>query len=188
MTLLLPLQGHYHNDWATPVPFSETPPAANLTGYEAVQAEYAYYLYRNWTATDASSPFYKNRGLIVTLKHPTPYYDDSYANIEEERRGEERRREKKVLCVLCDGVCSVWCVSVCVRWCVLCERYCVLIQVCLSFFLRYAVNSASQGPYVTEETRNTKGRDTIATTAWHCSAQCVWLWLCAYACCCVVCG
>ena len=102
VALLLP-QGHYHNDWATPVPFSETPPAANLTGYEAVQAEYAYYLYRNWTATDASSPFFKNRGLIVTLKHPTPYYDDSYANT----GGEEREEERRTYSACCVMVCAM---------------------------------------------------------------------------------
>ena len=80
-------QGHYHEDWATPVQFSEKPPAPGLEGYDAVQAQFAYWLYQNWTAVHAagnassSSPFaeHRARGLIVTLKHPTPYYDDSYA-------------------------------------------------------------------------------------------------------------
>jgi hypothetical protein len=62
-------QGHFHADWATPVPFSENPPDPSLTGYEKVQAEYAYYLFKNWTSTSPSSPFYKNRGIILTLKH-----------------------------------------------------------------------------------------------------------------------
>ena len=69
--------GHYHDDWATPAYFSETPPPPGLEGYEAVQAQYAYQLYQNWTSS--GGPFKGARGLIVTVKHPNPYYDDSYA-------------------------------------------------------------------------------------------------------------
>ena len=69
--------GHYHDDWATPAYFSETPPPPGLEGYEAVQAQYAYRLYQNWTSN--GGPFKGARGLIVTVKHPNPYYDDSYA-------------------------------------------------------------------------------------------------------------
>lgn len=69
--------GHYHDDWATPVGFSETPPPPGLTGYDKVQAEYAYELFQNWTSPHGV--FKGSRGLIVTVKHPTPYYDDSYA-------------------------------------------------------------------------------------------------------------
>jgi len=50
-----------------------------LTGYDLVQATYAYDLYKKWSSTDPSSPFAGGRGLIVTLKHANPYYDDSYA-------------------------------------------------------------------------------------------------------------
>ena len=69
--------GHYHDDWATPAYFSETPPPAGLTGYDLVQAQYAYDLYQNWTSP--TGPFRGARGLIVTVKHANPYYDDSYA-------------------------------------------------------------------------------------------------------------
>ena len=62
--------GHYHDDWATPAYFSETSPPAGLTGYELVQAQYAYELYQNWTS--GSGPFRGARGLIVTVKHPNP--------------------------------------------------------------------------------------------------------------------
>lgn len=34
---------------------------------------------RNWTDLSEGSVFYKNRGLVMTIKHPTPLYDDSYA-------------------------------------------------------------------------------------------------------------
>ena len=69
--------GHYHEDWATPAYFSTKPAPAGLTGYALVQAQYAYALYQNWTSSDG--PFRGARGLIVTVKHPNPYYDDSYA-------------------------------------------------------------------------------------------------------------
>eukprot|EP00047_Mylnosiga_fluctuans_P003936 m.231818 g.231818 ORF g.231818 m.231818 type:complete len:584 (-) comp12265_c0_seq1:144-1895(-) len=70
-------QGHYSDDWATPVAFSEQPPAANLTDLAYVQALYAYYLYRNWT--DPDGLFKGRRVLVMTVKHPTPFFDDSYA-------------------------------------------------------------------------------------------------------------
>jgi hypothetical protein len=58
-------QGHYHADFATPVPFSEHPADPSLTGYDKVQAEYAYYLFKNWTSVEKSSAFYKRRGMIL---------------------------------------------------------------------------------------------------------------------------
>ena len=45
-------------DFATPVPFSEHPADPSLSGYEKVQADYAYYLFKNWTSKE-NSPFYK---------------------------------------------------------------------------------------------------------------------------------
>jgi hypothetical protein len=41
------------------------------------EAEYAYYLYRNWTS--AQGPFRGARMLLATINHPTPFFDDSYA-------------------------------------------------------------------------------------------------------------
>jgi len=74
-------QGHYHADFATPAAFSEEPPdPTQLSGYELVAAQYAYWLYGNWSKLgDPGTPFHNARGLVITLKHPTPYYDDSYA-------------------------------------------------------------------------------------------------------------
>ena len=47
--------GHYHDDWATPAYFSETPPPPGLEGYEAVQAQYAY----------RSAPTHKLAALVL---------------------------------------------------------------------------------------------------------------------------
>lgn len=61
----------------------ETPPDPNLkpdsserfhlAGYNRIQQQLAYDLYRWWTGPDAP------RVLLVQIQHPTPYYDDSYA-------------------------------------------------------------------------------------------------------------
>ena len=63
--------------------FRETPPDPDLKpdyserfhlkGYNRIQQELAYQLYKDWT-----SPTYP-RMLIIEIQHPTPYYDDSYA-------------------------------------------------------------------------------------------------------------
>jgi hypothetical protein len=63
--------------------FRETPPDPNLkpdysarfniTGYNKIEQEYAYQLYRYWIAPDTP------RFLIVEIQHANPYYDDSYA-------------------------------------------------------------------------------------------------------------
>jgi hypothetical protein len=63
--------------------FSETPPDPDLEpdysprfrlkGYNRIQQEYAYELYKYWIAKDTP------RFLIVEIQHANPYYDDSYA-------------------------------------------------------------------------------------------------------------
>ena len=58
--------------------FSPDPPDPSLTGYAKVDAQYAYYLYRNWTAAD-SGPFRGARMLLMTVNHAVPFFDDSYA-------------------------------------------------------------------------------------------------------------
>jgi hypothetical protein len=42
------------------------------------EADYAYYLYGNWTSA-AEGPFVGARMLLMTVNHPTPFFDDSYA-------------------------------------------------------------------------------------------------------------
>lgn len=44
-----------------------------LAGYNRIQQEYAYQLYRDWTGPGFP------RMLLVEIQHATPYYDDSYA-------------------------------------------------------------------------------------------------------------
>jgi Putative esterase len=63
--------------------FREEPPDPNLKpdyserfkleGYNRIQQEYAYQLYKDWTL-----PAYP-RYLVVEIQHANPYYDDSYA-------------------------------------------------------------------------------------------------------------
>jgi hypothetical protein len=63
--------------------FSETPPDPDLEpdysprfrlkGYNRIQEEYAYELYKYWIAKDTP------RFLIAEIQHANPYYDDSYA-------------------------------------------------------------------------------------------------------------
>lgn len=45
----------------------------HLAGYNRIQQQLAYDLYRWWTGPDAP------RVLLVQIQHPTPFYDDSYA-------------------------------------------------------------------------------------------------------------
>ena len=44
-----------------------------LAGYNRIQQQLAYQLYRDWTGPGFP------RALLVEIQHPTPYYDDSYA-------------------------------------------------------------------------------------------------------------
>ncbi len=63
--------------------FREEPPDPNLApdssarfrlrGYNRIQQEHAHQLFRDWTGPNFP------RVLLVTIQHPTPYYDDSYA-------------------------------------------------------------------------------------------------------------
>jgi hypothetical protein len=63
--------------------FRETPPDPNLKpeyskrfrleGYNRIEQEYAYQLYKDWTGPDFP------RFLVVEVQHANPYYDDSYA-------------------------------------------------------------------------------------------------------------
>ena len=57
-------------------PVSATNPK---TGYACVQDIYGHLLYRNWTDLSSDGVFAGARMLLVTLNHPTPFFDDSYA-------------------------------------------------------------------------------------------------------------
>lgn len=63
--------------------FREQPPDSNLKpdysdrfhleGYNRIQQEYGFQLYKDWTAPDYP------RYLLIEIQHANPYYDDSYA-------------------------------------------------------------------------------------------------------------
>jgi hypothetical protein len=77
---LVIMHGHFPHDFGN---WRETPPDPNLApdyserfrlrGYNRIQQEYAYQLYKDWTGPNFP------RVLAVEIQHPTPYYDDSYA-------------------------------------------------------------------------------------------------------------
>ena len=72
--------GHFPSRLAN---WRETPPDSalkpdfsarfNLAGYNRIQQELAYQLYRDWTGKGFP------RALLIEIQHPTPFYDDSYA-------------------------------------------------------------------------------------------------------------
>jgi hypothetical protein len=77
---LVLFHGHFP---ATFTGFREEPPDPNLApdysarfnlrGYNRIQQEAAHQFYKDWTAPGFP------RVLLIEIRHPTPYYDDSYA-------------------------------------------------------------------------------------------------------------
>lgn len=72
--------GHFSwtmDDWRETPPDPALKPDSSarfqLKGYNRIQQQAAYDLYRWWTGPEAP------RVLLVEIQHPTPYYDDSYA-------------------------------------------------------------------------------------------------------------
>jgi hypothetical protein len=63
--------------------FRETPPDPDLkpdfserfqlAGYNRIQQDHAYQLYKDWTGPNFP------RAIVIEIQHPTPFYDDSYA-------------------------------------------------------------------------------------------------------------
>jgi len=74
---LVVAHGHYSPEWFAGPGWAETPPECDpaVDGYDCVEAQYAYHLYQNWTSADFSG----SRMLVVTINHPVPLFDDSYA-------------------------------------------------------------------------------------------------------------
>ncbi|KAJ3128806.1 hypothetical protein HK101_005334, partial [Irineochytrium annulatum] len=72
-------QGHFSAGWSTPVMFRDKPKDEYCEAYACVEQEYGYHFYKNWTATEGSSPYVGNRVITMTIQHANPYYDDSYA-------------------------------------------------------------------------------------------------------------
>ena len=69
--------GHYSAVFTPGGRFDKRPPMANMTGYAYVDQLYANYFYNNWTS--ASGPYKGARALVITINHPVPFFDDSYA-------------------------------------------------------------------------------------------------------------
>ncbi len=77
---LMIFHGHFPADFGG---FRTTPPDPDLEpdyserfdvrGYNIIQQQEAYDLYRTWISDDFP------RFLVIEIQHPTPYYDDSYA-------------------------------------------------------------------------------------------------------------
>ncbi len=74
----------YHGHFPyTVTGFRETPPDPTLkpdfserfqlAGYNRIQEEHAYQLYKDWTGPGFP------RAIMIEIQHPTPFYDDSYA-------------------------------------------------------------------------------------------------------------
>jgi hypothetical protein len=72
--------GHFPADLSN---WRETPPDPNLkpdfsarfnlSGYNRIQQEYAWQLYKDWTGPNFP------RAIVIEIQHATPFYDDSYA-------------------------------------------------------------------------------------------------------------
>ena len=74
--------GHYSPLFSPGGEFSETKPDCDpeKEGYDCVDDLYAYYLDANWTSSNASvSAFNGSRMIVMTVNHPVPLFDDSYA-------------------------------------------------------------------------------------------------------------
>jgi hypothetical protein len=78
---LIVSHGHYSAQWAVASPFEETEPTSDPNTYDYVSKMYGHYLYKNWTSTEDSSPFFGARMIVATINHPTPFFDDSYAGM-----------------------------------------------------------------------------------------------------------
>ena len=74
----------YHNHFASTLTgWRETPPDTTLTpdyserfhlaGYNLIQQQYAYQLYKDWTGPGFP------RAIAIEIQHANPFYDDSYA-------------------------------------------------------------------------------------------------------------
>mmetsp|Transcript_8992 Transcript_8992/g.18165 ORF Transcript_8992/g.18165 Transcript_8992/m.18165 type:complete len:612 (-) Transcript_8992:97-1932(-) len=71
--------GHYNPTFNPGGEFIEEKPTCDdPDDYKCVSDWYGYYLYQNWTAP-TGTVLEKARVLLVTINHPTSFFDDSYA-------------------------------------------------------------------------------------------------------------
>lgn len=66
-------QDHYHRDLFLPNGFRTEPPTSDMKEGELRSAQYSYKFYQDWVSGRLP------RVIMMTIQHPTPYFDDSYA-------------------------------------------------------------------------------------------------------------
>ena len=66
-------QDHFHRDLFLPNSFRTEPPPPGLKGAALENARYGYKFFQDWTSGRLP------RVIMLTIQHPTPYFDDSYA-------------------------------------------------------------------------------------------------------------
>src|SRR4029077_17574946 len=66
-------QDHYHRDLFLPNGFQTEPPSPDLKGPERMYAQYSYKFFQDWSSGRLPHV------IVMTVQHPTPYFDDSYA-------------------------------------------------------------------------------------------------------------
>jgi hypothetical protein len=66
-------QDHFHRDLFLPNSFRTEPPPPNLKGFPLQTARYGYKFYQDWISGRLP------RVIMMTIQHPTPYFDDSYS-------------------------------------------------------------------------------------------------------------
>lgn len=75
---LVVAHGHYSPQWEAGGGFRETAPACDERSNHDCFAQWnAYRLYRDWS--DAGGRFKGARTIVMTVNHPVPFFDDSYA-------------------------------------------------------------------------------------------------------------
>ena len=71
--------GHYSAIFNPGGRFDFRKPSANMTGYARYDQEAANWFASNWSSLQADGTFSNARALVITINHPVPYFDDSYA-------------------------------------------------------------------------------------------------------------
>ena len=71
--------GHYSAIFNPGGRFDFRKPTANMTGYARYDQEAANWFASNWSSLQADGTFSNARALVITINHPVPYFDDSYA-------------------------------------------------------------------------------------------------------------
>jgi len=71
--------GHYSAIFNPGGRFDFRKPTKNITGYARYDQEAANWFASNWSSLESDGVFSNARALVVTINHPVPFFDDSYA-------------------------------------------------------------------------------------------------------------